>query len=123
VQIYFLIALGGACGALSRYGVGRAVNIYLAQVHWPLGTFAVNIVGSFTIGALYILITEKSSLHADWRYVLMVGFLGAFTTFSTFSLESVAMLEAGKIAMALFYMLATLTSCVVGCWLGMSLTR
>ncbi|MBQ0796289.1 fluoride efflux transporter CrcB [Zhongshania sp.] len=123
MQIYFLIALGGACGALSRYGVGRAVNIYLAQVHWPLGTFAVNIVGSFTIGALYILITEKSSLHADWRYVLMVGFLGAFTTFSTFSLESVAMLEAGKIAMALFYMLATLTSCVVGCWLGMSLTR
>ena len=123
MQIYFLIALGGACGALSRYGVGRAVNIYLAQVHWPLGTFAVNIVGSFTIGALYILITEKSSLHADWRYVLMVGFLGAFTTFSTFSLESVAMLEAGKIAMALFYMLATLTSCVVGCWLGMSLAR
>lgn len=123
MQVYLLIALGGACGALSRYGIGRAVNIYLAQVHWPLGTFAVNIAGSFTIGALYVLITEKSSLHADWRYVLMVGFLGAFTTFSTFSLESVAMLEAGKIAMAMLYMAATLASCVIGCWLGMSLVR
>ncbi|POP52545.1 fluoride efflux transporter CrcB [Zhongshania marina] len=123
MQVYLLIALGGACGALSRYGIGRAVNIYLAQIHWPLGTFAVNIAGSFTIGAIYVLITEKSSLHADWRYVLMVGFLGAFTTFSTFSLESVAMLEAGKIAMAMLYMVATLASCVIGCWLGMSLVR
>lgn len=123
MQVYLLIALGGACGALSRYGIGRAVNIYLAQIHWPLGTFAVNIAGSFTIGAIYVLITEKSSLDADWRYVLMVGFLGAFTTFSTFSLESVAMLEAGKIAMAMLYMVATLASCVIGCWLGMSLVR
>ncbi|CAA0119310.1 fluoride efflux transporter CrcB [Zhongshania aliphaticivorans] len=123
MQVYLLIALGGACGALSRYGIGRAVNIYLAQVHWPLGTFAVNLAGSFTIGALYVLITEKSTIHTDWRYVLMVGFLGAFTTFSTFSLESVAMLEAGKITLALLYMSATLTSCVVGCWLGMSLVR
>ena len=123
MKVYLLIALGGACGALSRYGIGRAVNIYLAQIHWPLGTFAVNIAGSFTIGAIYVLITEKSSLHADWRYVLMVGFLGAFTTFSTFSLESVAMLEAGKIAMAMLYMVATLASCVIGCWLGMSLVR
>lgn len=123
MQVYLLIALGGACGALSRYGIGRAVNIYLAQVHWPLGTFAVNLAGSFTIGALYVLITEKSTIHTDWRYVLMVGFLGAFTTFSTFSLESVAMLEAGKVALALLYMSATLASCVIGCWLGMSLAR
>jgi CrcB protein len=74
VQIYLLIALGGATGALSRFGVGRIVSHYLAQAYWPLGTFAVNFIGSFVIGAVYVLITEKSALHADWRYVLMVGF-------------------------------------------------
>jgi len=123
VQIYLLIALGGASGALSRYGVGRMVSHYLAQEHWPLGTFAVNFIGSFVIGAVYVLITERSALHADWRYVLMVGFLGAFTTFSTFSLESVALLEAGKILVALAYMLTTLISCVVACWLGIVVLR
>ncbi|CAA0088815.1 Putative fluoride ion transporter CrcB [Zhongshania aliphaticivorans] len=123
MHIYLLIALGGAGGALSRYGIGRAVNVYLAQIHWPLATFLVNFIGSFTIGAVYVLITEKSSLHTDWRYVLMVGFLGAFTTFSTFSLESVALLEAGKVVSAAVYMSGTLACCVLACWLGMIATR
>ncbi len=120
---YLLIALGGASGALSRYGVARFCQFAVPPSHWPVATFAVNVTGSALIGVVYVLITERGSLHSDWRYVLMVGFFGAFTTFSTFSLESVAMLEAGRPLLALGYMFTTLTTCVLACWLGIIATR
>ncbi len=117
-----LVAAGGAAGAVSRFLVARwthAMNIG----QWPVGTFTVNLLGSFAIGLLYVVITERGHLHPDWRYVLIVGYLGAFTTFSTFSLESVALLENGEISTALSYMAATLLSCVGGCWLGILAMR
>lgn len=120
---YLLIALGGAGGALSRYGVARLGQALLPHHLWPWGTFAVNLLGSVAIGAVYVLITERGNLHADWRYVLIVGFLGAFTTFSTFSLESVALFEAGRPFVAISYMAVTLLTCVVGCWLGIIAVR
>ncbi len=120
---YLLIALGGAGGALSRYGVGRLCQSWFPSLSWPIGTFAVNIVGSALIGVAYVLITERGSVHTDWRYVLMVGFFGAFTTFSTFSLEAVAMLESGRVVLAFSYMLASLSLCVLACWLGIIATR
>ena len=120
---YLLIALGGAGGALARYGIGRLCQSGFPNLAWPIGTFSVNIVGSALIGVAYVFIAERSSMHADWRYVLMVGFFGAFTTFSTFSLESVAMLEAGRISLAFSYMLASLSLCVLACWLGIIAAR
>ncbi|AKH69679.1 camphor resistance protein CrcB [Spongiibacter sp. IMCC21906] len=120
---YILVALGGATGALGRFGVSRLVAHFAPAHSWPTATFAVNLIGSTLIGILYVVITEKSSLHADSRQILMVGFLGAFTTFATFSLETVAMLEAGKALLALSYILITLASCILGCWLGIQLAR
>lgn len=120
---YILVALGGAAGALGRFGISRLVTHFVPAHSWPTATLAVNLLGSILIGILYVVITEKSALHPDFRYILMVGFVGAFTTFSTFSLETVAMLEAGKALMALSYTLISLTSCVLGCWLGMQLAR
>lgn len=122
MQQLLLIALGGATGALSRYGIAK-LSQGLVLGHWPLGTFFVNVVGSLLIGGMYVVITEKAALHPDWRYVLIVGFLGAFTTFSTFSLETVSMIEAGKLFLAMAYVMASLGSCVLGCWLGMTIAR
>lgn len=119
---YLLIALGGASGALSRYGIGRLCQ-QLPASYWPTATFAVNVLGSALIGVVYVMIAERSSLHSDWRYVLMVGFFGAFTTFSTFSLESVALFEAGKPLLALAYVLTTVSTCLLACWLGIIATR
>lgn len=117
-----LVALGGAAGAVARFLVGRwSQTLSLAQ--FPAGTFLVNVAGSFLIGMVFVMITERGQLHPDWRYVLIVGFLGAFTTFSTFSLETVALLERGQWGMALGYILATVMSCVLGCWLGMMALR
>ena len=116
------IALGGALGALSRYGLSNWIHS-LWEGLVPLGTLLVNITGSFAIGAIYVLLVEKELIHPDWRSVLMVGFLGAFTTFSTFSLETVELLEKGHLAHGLGYMLGSAGTCVLMAAAGMQLTR
>ena len=116
------IAIGGASGAVARYLLaGWAHSLW--EGHFPLGTLLVNVLGSFAIGIVYVLLVEKQLMHPDWRGVLMVGFLGAFTTFSTFSLEAINLLEAGQLAQALGYMLASTVLCVVMAGVGMQLTR
>jgi CrcB protein len=83
----------------------------------------VNLSGSFVIGLMYVLIAERAVLHADWRSIATVGFLGAYTTFSTFALETVTLLEHGFAGHALGYMLASVLLCVGGAWAGIVLAR
>lgn len=92
-----LIAVAGAAGALARYGVGAAVGVRT----FPWATLAINIVGSFLLGLLVA--TGPARLSADVRLALAAGFLGAFTTFSTFSHESVTMVREGRLASAAVY--------------------
>jgi len=106
------VALGGAAGAVARFLLGEWVH-GLWEHRLPLGTLLVNVVGSAAMGFLYVLLAEKMVLHPDWRGVLMVGFLGAFTTFSTFSLETVALLEAGLFATALGYIALSVSLCLL----------
>ncbi|WP_101757084.1 fluoride efflux transporter CrcB [Oceanicoccus sp. KOV_DT_Chl] len=122
-----MIAAGGAAGALCRYWMVNAVNT-VSHGKWqlggfPLGTLAVNVIGSFCIGIMYVLITERLALHPDWRSVAMVGFLGAFTTFSTFSLETITLLESGLLLNAAVYVVTSLLVCVFASWLAITLTR
>lgn len=117
-----LIAIGGASGALCRHWMVLLVNGF-ANSRFPFGTLTVNLLGSFLIGIMYVLITERLTLHPDWRSILMVGFLGAFTTFSTFSLESIALLENGQIANAILYVLSSLTLCILAAWCAVTLAR
>jgi fluoride exporter len=116
------IAFGGALGALARFGVSNLVHA-LWPVRFPFATLAINVSGSLAIGVLYVLIAERAVIHADWRSIAMVGFLGAYTTFSTFSLESVTLIENGFMVQALAYMLGSVCLCVGGAWAGIVLAR
>ena len=115
------IALGGATGAIARYLLSNWVH-GLWEGQWPVGTLLVNVLGSFGIGVIFVLI-ERLTIQSDWRWVLMVGFLGAFTTFSTFSLEAVSMLEAGQVGHAMGYIGASVFCCLAAAAAAIQLTR
>ena len=116
------IAIGGASGALARHWMSNLVHAS-AGSKFPFGTLSVNLLGSFCIGILYVVILERGMIHADWRSIFIVGFLGAFTTFSTFSLETIALLENGQPGTALAYILLSVGTCLAAVWLSASLTR
>ena len=115
------VALGGAIGALCRYGL----SLYLpVSVHkFPYATMTVNVLGSFAVGILYVVILERAQLPAETRHLLMVGFLGAFTTFSTFSLDALSLWQNGDQMMALVYVLLTVTLCLLAVTGAVWLTR
>jgi CrcB protein len=93
------VALGGACGALARYGVGRLVALAVENP-FPWGTWTVNLVGCFLIGATVPLFGQLSAAR-ELRFFLVVGFLGSFTTFSTYSLDTIGLWGSGHGFLAL----------------------
>lgn len=91
-----VIGLGGFVGAIARYLVDGVVSERTAASAFPFGTLAINLSGAFVLGLLATLTLERSLLPAEIRGPVMIGFLGAYTTFSTFTLESLRLLEAGS---------------------------
>lgn len=111
----FFIALGGAAGALLRFGVGGYVQ-HRAAMTLPIGTFAVNIAGCLALGFCYIWLERAPE---SWRLGVQVGLLGALTTFSTFSLEALRLLNAQRFVAAGAYLGASVVLGLVAAWLGM----
>lgn len=116
------IAGGGAVGALARFWVSGGVYALLGK-SFPWGTLTVNVLGSFVMGFLFVLFLERLAAAPEWRAAVLVGFLGAFTTFSTFSIETLALMEQGALGKALANALVSVVVCVLACWLGAVLAR
>jgi len=116
------IAAGGSIGAVMRYLVSTGVYNYLGR-GFPYGTLAVNVLGSLLMGLLYELFLQRLSVSPEVRAVLLVGFLGAFTTFSTFSIETITLIEQGYLLKAVGNILASVILCVMAAWLGLQLAR
>lgn len=119
---WLAIALGGAFGAVARSFIAGWMQKSLGT-GFPFGTLAVNFLGSFVIGVLFVLLVERLNMPGYWRELLVVGFLGALTTFSTFSLEIVNFLQHGQWHIALVYLLASLIGCFTLTWLGLTVGR
>lgn len=111
------IAGGGAIGALLRFWLSTAVYAVLGR-DFPYGTLVVNVLGSLAMGFLFVLLIERSSLAPEWRAAILIGLLGAFTTFSTFSMESFNLLESGEIIKAVANIVLSVVLCLLATWVG-----
>ena len=122
MNTYIAIAIGGAFGAISRYWVSESME-KVNGTGFPLGTFSVNLLGSFLIGVLFVIFAEKLELAHEWRPLLVVGFLGAMTTFSAFSLDTLLLFQQGHYNTALFYIFSSVIACLFAAYAGIQLTR
>ena len=116
------IAGGGAVGALLRFWVSSGVYGLLGR-GFPWGTLVVNVVGSSLMGFLFVLFLERSTVSGELRAGILVGLLGAFTTFSTFSIETLTLIEQADYAKALLNAVLSVVMCVIACWAGLALGR
>ena len=118
MSIYIAIALGGSLGAISRYWVSTATYSWLGN-NFPYGTLMVNVTGSLVMGFLTVVLIQRFDVSDEVRLGLIVGFLGSFTTFSTFSMDTIHWIETGAVIKALVYMLVSVIACVLGAWAGL----
>ncbi len=116
------IAAGGAFGAIMRFWLSGGIYTWLGR-DFPYGTLGVNVIGSFFIGITYILLTERLTFGSEIRSFIMIGFLGAFTTFSTFSLETLLLLQEDFLMKAAANVLANVLLCIFATWGGIILAR
>ena len=122
MQTYLLVALGGALGASLRFAVYQFMFQWLGK-GFPFGTLAVNVTGSFLLGVVYSLFENGQIDMLPWRALIAVGFLGAFTTFSTFSLDSLLLIQQGDAMKGLLNILLNLGCCLTAAWLGLHLLK
>jgi len=116
------IALGGSIGAVMRFLMSTGIHGLLGR-GFPYGTLLVNVLGSLVMGVLYELLSQRISVSPEVRSILLVGFLGAFTTFSSFSIETVNLIEQGDIIKALLNVFLNVVLCILAAWAGLLLMR
>jgi CrcB protein len=113
------VALGGSCGAVVRFLVSAGLYQWLGR-GFPYGTLVVNVVGSFLIGLLTeALILQRIAITLEYRAAILVGFIGAFTTFSTFSLETLYLIEEGSLTKAGLNIVVSVLGCLFAVWIGL----
>ena len=122
IALVAAVSAGGIAGTLLRFATSNFVS-----AHWPLhfylGTLAVNLVGCLLIGLLYGLFLHKPMAPVELRAGLIVGFLGGLTTFSSFSLDTVRLMESGQVPLAVGYTGISVMGGLLATWAGLSLTR
>jgi CrcB protein len=114
---YLMVGIGGFLGAMARLWVNRYVASRLG-VLFPYGTFVINMSGCFLIGMIITVLDEHSHWSANWHYLIPVGFIGAYTTFSTFEFETLRSAQEGNFGVALLNVLLSVTVGFAAVWLG-----
>ena len=122
VQQYVMIALGGALGAIARHQVAVAIQSRMASA-FPWGTFVVNISGCFVMGLTTTILAGKIGVHQNWRFLVPIGFIGAYTTFSTFEFETYRAITGADLVTGMANVLASVIVGYLALWLGVIAAR
>lgn len=117
-----MIALGGALGALARYQLAAVIQARV-PAGFPWGTFVVNISGCAVMGAAATLLSERLVIHPNWRFLVPIGFIGAYTTFSTFEYETFRAVVEGSWMIGAVNVIGSVVAGYVALWLGVLLAR
>lgn len=117
IWMWLAVAVGGSVGAMLRYGISGWVQKH-STTTFPWGTVAVNVLGCLLMGVLAKLLMESSLVRPEYRVAILVGVLGALTTFSTFSYEALSLAGAGQLGQAAGYVLLTNLGCLSAVWVG-----
>ena len=119
---YWIVGMGGFLGAVARFWLGGYISNRMGA-RFPYGTFVINISGSFLIGLIVTVLAERSHWSANWRYLIPIGFIGAYTTFSTYEYESNQLLQDGDSLKGLTYLFGSVFLGLVAVRLGAMLAR
>jgi len=117
LQKYFFIAVGGSLGSIARYWVGSAIASRLGT-KFPYGTFVINVSACIIIGFALTFLSKRADLNPAWRFLIPVGFVGAYSTFSTYEWETLSTLRTGAFALAALYALISLFLGLAAVWCG-----
>jgi CrcB protein len=119
---YAMIALGGAMGALARYQMTVMIQARVPAA-FPWGTFVVNITGCFVMGVTTTLLTDRLVVHPNWRFLIPIGFIGAYTTFSAFEIETFRAITDGAWLVGAANVVGSVVTGYFALWLGVVLSR
>jgi fluoride exporter len=122
LQKYFWIAVGGSLGSIARYWVGSTVASRMGT-RFPYGTFVINITACLIIGFAMAFLARRTEFNAAWRFLIPVGFVGAYSTFSTFEWETYSSLQMGDLLIAGLYVFLSLVVGFAGVWCGVMLAK
>lgn len=119
---YLWVALGGALGSVARYAVGLLIYERMGT-RFPYGTFVINISGCFLIGFVLTILDNRMGLPPQWRLAIPIGFVGAYTTFSTFEYETLRLAQHGQASVGVLYLVLSVVLGYGAVWLGMTAGR
>src|ERR1700689_3826004 len=114
---YLMVAIGGALGSVLRFWLGSYIGGRLGN-RFPYGTFAVNMTGSFLIGVVLTVLAGKTQWSLNWRYLIPIGFIGGYTTFSAFEYETFRLFQDGQMVSAMLNVALSVVIGFAGVWLG-----
>jgi CrcB protein len=114
---YWMVGIGGFVGSIARFWLGSYIT-YRLGARFPYGTFVINVSGSFLIGLAVTLLAERSHWSPNLLYLIPIGFIGGYTTFSTFELEAFRSARSGDVLLSLLYVILSVTVGFLAVWLG-----